>query len=363
MLRGLFDLAPRLLMLLPPEEAHEFTLRSLERGLFPRARGPDHPSLMLCFAGLTLPNPLGVAAGFDKDGRVPDALLALGCGFAEIGSVTPLAQLGNPGRRVFRLAQDHAVINRLGFNNAGHQAVLARLKERRPSGVVGVNIGANKDSEDRIADFVKGIEAFSDAASYFTVNISSPNTPGLRDLQAPEALGELLGRLMDARAGLVAAGKPKRPIVVKLSPDIAEEDLGAIVARLVSHNVDGIAVSNTTLTRPGLRDPAAGEAGGLSGRPLFHRSTVMLARVYEATGGKIPLIGIGGIDSGETALAKIEAGATLIQLYTGLIYEGPGLIQRIKDHLRQAVRRDGVFAISDLVGKHAQAWAAKPLDA
>ena len=241
--------------------------------------------------------------------------------------------------------------------------IKADLNDLSTDSCVGVNIGANKDTQDRIADFVKGIETFSEVASYFAVNISSPNTPGLRDLQAPEALNELLERVMNARAAIVAAGKPKRPIVVKLSPDIAEEDLGAIVACLMSHNVDGIAVSNTTLTRKGLRDPAARETGGLSGRPLFHRSTVMLARVYEATGGKIPLIGIGGIDSGETALAKIEAGATLVQLYTGLIYEGPGLIQRIKDHLTQAVRREGVFAISDLIGKQAQAWATKPLDA
>jgi dihydroorotate dehydrogenase len=363
MLKELFDLGPRVLTLLPPEEAHEVTLRSLEYGIFPRSRGPDHPSLTLTFAGLTLPNPVGVAAGFDKDGRVPDALLALGCGFAEIGSVTPLAQPGNPEKRVFRLVRDRAVINRLGFNNRGHQAALARLQKRQPGGVVGVNIGANKDAPDRIADFVRGIATFSDVASYLTVNISSPNTPGLRDLQAPEALDELLGRVMDARAALVAAGKPRRPVVVKLSPDIAEEDLGAIIARLEAHKVDGIAVSNTTLARHGLRDPAAGEAGGLSGRPLFHRSTAMLARVYEATGGKIPLIGIGGIDSGETALAKIEAGATLIQLYTGLVYEGPGLIQRIKDHLTEVVRREGLFAISDLIGKRAQPWAAKPLDA
>ena len=363
MLRGLFDLAPRFLMLLQPEEAHELTLRSLERGFYPHSSGPDHPSLTLNFAGLTLPNPLGVAAGFDKDGRVPDALLSLGCGFAEIGTVTPLAQLGNPAPRVFRLKRDRAVINRLGFNNSGHQAVLARLQSRPPSGVVGINIGANKDTEDRISDFVKGIETFCEVAGYFTVNISSPNTPGLRDLQAPEMLDELLGRLMDARAALVTADKPKRPIIVKLSPDIAEEDLAAIVARLTAHNVDGIAVSNTTLTRPGLRDLAAREPGGLSGRPLFSRSTVMLAKIYRATRGKIPLIGIGGIDSGETALTKIEAGATLIQLYTGLIYEGPGLIRRIKSHLTAAVRDEDVFAISDLVGKRAESWAAKPLDA
>jgi dihydroorotate dehydrogenase len=198
-------------------------------------------------------------------------------------------------------------------------------------------------------------------ASYFTVNISSPNTPSLRDLQQPAALEELLGRLMQAREKQLAAGKPKRPIVIKLSPDIAEEDLPAVTAQLLSHAVDGIAVSNTTLSRHDLHEPAAREAGGLSGRPLFHRSTVMLAKVYEATQGRIPLIGIGGIDSGETALAKIQAGATLVQLYTGLIYEGPGLIQRIKDELAAAVRRAGALAVTDLVGSAAKAWAAKPM--
>ncbi len=363
MLRGLFDLAPRILALLPPEEAHEMTLKSLELGLFPHAAAPDHPCLALSFAGLTLPNPVGVAAGFDKDARVPDALLALGCGFAEIGTVTPLAQSGNPSPRIFRLPRDHAVINRLGFNNAGHRSALARLHQRTEDGVIGVNIGANKDAEDRIGDYVAGLDAFYDVASYFTVNISSPNTPGLRDLHAPAALAQLLQRLMDARAKCVAAGKPSRPIVIKLSPDIAEDDLDGIVQCLVAHRVDGIAVSNTTLARRRLSDAAAREAGGLSGRPLFHRSTVMLAKVYEASGGKIPLIGIGGIDSGESALAKIAAGATLIQLYTGLIYEGPGLIGRIKEHLTAAVRRAGVPAITDLVGTDAKTWAGKPLDA
>jgi dihydroorotate dehydrogenase len=316
----------------------------------------------LSFAGLTLPNPVGVAAGFDKDARVPGAVLRLGCGFAEIGTVTPVPQSGNPSPRIFRLPRDHAVINRLGFNNAGHRAALERLRQRTEDGVIGINIGANKDTRDRIADYVAGLDAFYDVASYFTVNISSPNTPGLRDLQAPAALDQLLLRLKETRATRVAAGEPGRPIVVKLSPDITEEDLDGIVQCLVTHGVDGIAVSNTTLARRGLSDAAAREAGGLSGRPLFHRATVLLAKVYLATEGKIPLIGIGGIDSGTTALAKIAAGATLIQLYTGLIYEGPGLIGRIKEHLTEAVRRAGLPAITDLVGRDAKAWAGKPLD-
>lgn len=360
-LRRIFAAAPRALTLLAPEDAHEATLKALELGLFPRARTPDHPALATRFCGLALSNPIGIAAGFDKNARVPDAVLRLGCGFAEIGTVTPLAQDGNPRPRVFRLPGDRAVINRLGFNNAGHAAALARLRSRTADGVVGVNIGANKEAVDRIADYVRGIHAFYDVASYFTVNISSPNTPGLRDLQAPAALDALLARLMAAREEHVAAGAPSRPVVVKLSPDIAEEDLPEIVARLLAHNVDAVAVSNTTLSRPGLTDRDRKEAGGLSGRPLFHRSTTLLAKVYLATSGKLPLIGIGGIDSGATALAKIRAGATLIQLYTGLIYEGAGLIARIKTELTQGVHAAQAAALSDLVGSDAEAWAANPL--
>lgn len=361
MLKSLFGLAPRALMLLPPEEAHEITLRALEFGAFP-AGGPDHPALATRFAGLALPNPIGIAAGFDKDGRVPDAVLGLGCGFAEIGTVTPLPQPGNPKPRVFRLMRDRAVINRLGFNNGGHQAALQRLQRRPRNGVVGVNIGANKEAVDRVADYERGLAAFYDVASYFTINISSPNTPGLRDLQDPAALRELLTRVLSVRAQQVAAGKPKRPIVVKLAPDIAEDALGDILAVLTSHQVDGIAISNTTLSRHTLKDENARQAGGLSGRPLFHRATVVLARVYEATGGKIPLIGIGGIDSGAKALAKIEAGATMLQLYTGLIYEGPGLIGRIKTELAAAVSRQGASSIAALVGRQAKQWAAKSLE-
>ncbi len=363
MLNALFDLARPALFLLEPEKAHELTLVTLEKGLHPRPATPDRLELANRVFGLPFPNPLGIAAGFDKDARVPDALLSMGLGFAEIGTVTPLPQAGNPQPRVFRLIEDRALINRLGFNNEGHAAALARLRWRagRP-GVVGINIGANKDTADRAGDYVAGIETFWDVAGYFVVNISSPNTPGLRDLQAPEALDSLLGRVMAARARLLAAGRPGKPIIVKLAPDIAHEDLAPIAARLLAHNVDGIAVANTTLTRPGLTAPEAKEAGGLSGRPAFQRSTVMLARVHQATGGQIPLIGIGGIDSGETALAKIRAGASLLQLYTGLVYEGPGLIQRIKDHLALAVRQASAHSIADLVGRHAEAWAKKPLE-
>jgi dihydroorotate dehydrogenase len=363
MLNSLYQLARPALFLLAPEDAHEATLKALEAGAYVRDTTPADRQLAVSFGGLNLPNPVGIAAGFDKDARVPDACLGLGCGFAEIGTVTPVPQAGNPQPRVFRLINDHGLINRLGFNNGGHAAALARLQSRPHSGIVGVNIGANKDTTDRAADYVLGLQTFYDVASYFTVNISSPNTPGLRDLQAPAALDELLGRVMTARLALINAGKPRVPIVVKIAPDIAEADLAPITARLEHHQVDAIAVSNTTLSRARLspnRD--MNESGGLSGRPLFHRSTVALARVYQLTGGRIPLIGLGGIDSGETALAKIEAGATLLQIYTGMIYEGPGLIGTIKQHLSAAVRRAGVASISNLTGSKAAAWAAKPLE-
>ncbi len=361
MLKALSTLARPLLLALDPEAAHEATLRALELGVYPRT-GETAPCLAVRLWGLDFPNPIGIAAGFDKDARVPDAVLGLGCGFAEIGTTTPRPQPGNPAPRVFRLISDRAVINRLGFNNAGHAAALARLAARaQRGGIVGVNLGANKDSTDRVADYVAGLEAFYEVASYFTVNVSSPNTPGLRDLQAPDALDDLLARLMAARAVKTAAGLPKRPIVVKLAPDLAEETIAPVAAALLRHEVDGIAVSNTTLARPGVAGPNAAEAGGLSGRPLFHRSTVMLARVYEATGGRVPLIGIGGIDSGETALAKIEAGATLLQLYTGLIYEGPSLIGRMTGALAEACAARNVASITALTGTRAAEWAAKPL--
>lgn len=362
MASAFYGLARAGLFALPPEDAHEVSLRLLESGVFPRETTADPPEIAQELWGLKFKNPIGVAAGYDKDARVPDAILGLGCGFAEVGTLTPLPQPGNPRPRVFRLIDDHALINRLGFNNGGHAAALARLRARQDrGGVVCVNVGANKDSSDRPADYVKGIETFYDVASFFTVNISSPNTPGLRDLQAPAALDELLGRIMEARRAEMAKGKPARPVIVKISPDIAEDDIGPVTDRLMAHAVDGIAVSNTTLARDGLKSAQSGEAGGLSGRPVFQRSTVMLAKVYAATSGRIPLVGIGGIDSPERALAKIEAGASLVQLYTGLIYEGPGLIRAIKKEIADAVRRAGLASMAELTGRRAAEWAAKPL--
>jgi len=367
MLKNLFGLGRPFLLALDPECAHELTLRALQLGIYPRCHVPDDPRLAITTLGLEFSNPLGIAAGFDKDARVPDAILGLGFGFAEIGTLTPEPQKGNPKPRLFRLIRDHAVINRLGFNNSGHNHAAQRLEQRSDNcknrGIVGVNIGANKLTEDKAADYVLGLEVFYDKASYFMVNISSPNTPGLRDLQAPAALNDLLSRIMARRAALVKEGQPKKPVVVKIAPDLAEADLPAICEQIIAHEVDAVAISNTTLARPpGLDQQISSEAGGLSGRPLFHRSTAMLARVYQLIGSSLPLIGIGGIDSGETALAKIEAGATLIQLYTGLIYEGPKLIDQIKSELSTALDHKDVTSIADLVGTRAEEWAAKPLD-
>jgi dihydroorotate dehydrogenase len=362
MLSKIYALARPALFALEPEVAHEATLKALESGIYPRGDCSDDAVLTQTVFNLKFPNPVGIAAGYDKDARVPDGVLGLGCGFAEIGTVTPKPQPGNPQPRVFRLIPDHGLINRLGFNNGGHAAALARLQARRHKvGIIGVNIGANKDSADRSADYAKGIETFYHVASYFTINISSPNTPGLRDLQAPEALDELLGRVMTVRATEEKKAGVRRPVIVKIAPDIAEDDIAPIVARLKAHAVDGIAVSNTTLSRAGVTDAKASESGGLSGRPVFNRSTAMLARVYQATEGKIPLIGIGGIDSPEAALTKIEAGATLLQLYTGLIYEGPGLIGRIKSRLAEEVRRAGPGGLASIRGRKAAEWAIKPL--
>ena len=362
MLSALYALARPALFALEPEVAHEATLKALESGVYPRGDCSSDTGLAQTVFNLNFSNPVGIAAGYDKDARVPDGVLGLGCGFAEVGTVTPRPQSGNPQPRVFRLVGDNGLINRLGFNNGGHAAALSRLEARvSRGGIVGVNIGANKDSTDRSADYVKGIETFHPVASYFTVNISSPNTPGLRDLQAPEALDELLCRVMAARMALEAKGGARRPIIVKIAPDIFEDDIPAIVDLLKVHSVDGIAVANTTLSRKGLTDAKSGEAGGVSGRPVFNRSTAMLARVYQATGGTIPLIGIGGIDSPETALAKIEAGATLLQLYTGLIYEGPALIGRIKSRLAEEVRHAGPGGLASIRGRKADDWARKAL--
>jgi dihydroorotate dehydrogenase len=350
------------LLLLDPEKAHELSLKALERGVYAKSRSADDPRLSQTLWGLRFPNPLGMAAGFDKDGRVAAPLLELGFGFTEAGTITPLPQPGNPRPRVFRLIRERAVINRLGFNSEGHDAALARLarlsETRPPSGIVGVNIGANKDSVDPVADYVAGLCKFIDVADYFAVNISSPNTPGLRDLQGPDRLDALLERVMSARTQLVASGKPWRPVLVKLAPDIDDFDLSPIAEVLLSRRVDGVILTNTTIARDGLKpEDHRGEKGGLSGRPLFTRSTRMLAKMYRLTQGRLPLIGVGGVDSGEAALAKILAGASLVALYTGLIYQGPALIGRIRSALEDYVESEGLTNISEAVGQEAGAWA------
>ena len=355
----LYGLAKPLVMAMDPERAHELALRTLELGLYPRAATRRDPLLSVSAFGLEFPNPLGLAAGFDKDARAPDAVLRLGFGHVEIGSVTPLPQAGNPLPRLFRLPRDGAIINRMGFNSAGHEVVARRLQARTANGILAVNLGANKASIDKTGDFISGLERLGAYASFVTINISSPNTPGLRDLQLPAALSELVGRLVAVRDAMTSRWGRRVPLVVKLSPDIAESDLPETIARLLAAPVDGIAVSNTTLARDGLTIlQHAGESGGLSGRPLFERSTRMLAEVYRQSDGKLPLIGIGGIDSGEAALAKIEAGATLLQLYSGMIYRGPGLAEQINHFLEAEVKRRGLATIAQLRGRGAERWAA-----
>jgi len=356
---SLLKLGQPLLFALDPERAHHVSIAALKSGV-PLASCPKaDPKLAVDMAGLRFPNPLGMAAGYDKNGEVPDALLRLGFGFAEIGTVTPLPQQGNPKPRIFRLVSDRAVINRLGFNNEGHAALAARLAKRRGGGIVGVNIGANKDSADRIGDYEAGVRAFAKTASYLTVNISSPNTPGLRALQSREALAELLARVLAARAETGTA----TPIFLKIAPDLVDADLDDIAAELLAQKLDGLIVSNTTLSRTGLQDKrTAQEAGGLSGRPLFRRSTAMLARMRKRLGRDFPLIGVGGIDSVESALEKIRAGADLVQLYTGMIYAGPGLPGEIVTGLSRHAAKEGLASIRDIRDSATERWVATKLD-
>jgi len=347
---GFYHLIKPLLWSIEPEAAHRLALRALASGWVGSPRPAVVPALAARLAGLEFPNPLGLAAGFDKSAQVPDGALGLGFGFVEVGSVTPRPQAGNPRPRLFRLAEDRAVINRMGFNNDGHAAVLARLEARRSQGgLVGVNLGANKDSSDRIGDYVEGLRAFRSVASFVTVNVSSPNTPGLRALQAKGELLTLIGRLNEERGR--AGGGP--PLFLKLAPDLSDEELAEAGEAALGGGIDAVVLGNTTLARPDLRSPFATEAGGLSGRPLFGPSTLKLKALYRATGGKLPLIGVGGIDSPQAAWAKIEAGASLLQLYTGLIFEGPGLVRRILDGLARETRRRGLASISEAVGSQA----------
>ncbi len=348
---------------LDPETAHGLSIRALACGLPPVARPPADPRLAVTVAGIDFPNPLGMAAGYDKNAEVPDALLRLGFGFAEVGTVTPLAQAGNPKPRIFRLLEDEAVINRLGFNNGGHEAAERRLSARagRP-GIVGVNIGANKDSADRSGDYVLGVARFAKHAAYLTINISSPNTPGLRNMQARESLAELLTRVVAARDTVAAKIGRAVPLFLKIAPDLHEAELEDIAAEILAKAVDGVIVSNTTITRPALRSQAqAAETGGLSGKPLFERSTIALAKMRRHLGPGVALIGVGGVNSAETALEKIRAGADLVQLYTGMIYAGPTLPATILRGLSQSLASEGVASISALRDSRVDHWADKAL--
>ena len=354
MIRAFDAVSLPLLRWLDPEDAHRLAIQGLK--LWPPVKPrPDDSKLAVRAFGLNFSNPVGIAAGFDKNAEAPDALLRLGFGFVEVGTVTPKPQAGNPRPRLFRLERDEAVINRMGFNNDGAEAVLRRLAARAQyGGLVGVNVGANKDSDDRVADYVKLIETFAPLASYFTVNVSSPNTPGLRNLQQAAALDDLLARVIDARERVRAAAGDT-PVLLKIAPDLSLGELDDVVHIARSRRVDGMIVANTTLSRsPTLRERTKmNEQGGLSGRPLFRLSTRMVAETYVRAEGAFPLIGVGGIDSGGAALTKIRAGATLVQLYSALVYKGLGLVESIKADLASTLLRTGRDSLAEIVGADA----------
>jgi dihydroorotate dehydrogenase len=346
-LSRLHDLAASALRTLDPEDAHRLTVRALALGLGPRAPAPD-PILATTIAGLSLSSALGLAAGFDKNAEVFGPMLAAGFGFVECGTVTPLAQAGNPRPRLFRLTDDQAVINRMGFNNQGLEAFAARLGRPGRPGPVGANIGANKDSADRIGDYVTGLERLWGLADWFTLNISSPNTPGLRALQTRAALEELLGRTAEARDALPASGRV--PLFLKVAPDLDDPEIEAIVETVLAFGLSGIIVANTTLSRPALASPDAGEAGGLSGAPLRELAQSVLGRFSAVAAGRLPLVGAGGIASGADAYARIRAGASAVQLYSALVFEGPGLAVRLSRDLAARLRADGFRTLAEAVG-------------
>jgi dihydroorotate dehydrogenase len=346
------DLALPLLRRLQPETAHRATLLALKLGLGPRDRTPDPPRLGVKLWGLDFPNPVGLAAGFDKHAEVPDAMLAMGFGFVEIGTVTPRAQPGNPKPRLFRLDADEALINRLGFNSEGLAAVVRRLERRRRGarGIVGANIGRNRETGDEVEDYVLGVRALAPLADYLAVNISSPNTPGLRDLQRKNAVERLMERLLKARAQATPNRAP--PLLLKIAPDLTAQERADLAAAAMSSGVDGLIVANTTVARPpSLVSLDAHEPGGLSGKPLFALSTALVAEMSRLTNGKLPIVGVGGIASGADAYAKIRAGASLVQLYSALVYRGAGLVARIKRELDDALRRDGCASVAEASGK------------
>ena len=340
---SIYPLLRRLLFRMDAERAHRLSLAALKLGPA-RVRAID-PLLVTRVAGIDFPGPIGLAAGYDKDAEVPDAMLALGFGFVEVGTLTPLAQAGNPHPRLFRLVEDEAVINRMGFNNEGQAVAFARLAARRGrGGIVGVNIGANKDAADRIADYAAGVRRMAPVADYLTVNISSPNTPGLRTLQSRDALDALLAGAMAAR------GEGGPPLFLKVAPDLEPADIDDIAAVALDRRVDALIVANTTIDRPPLRSRHAGETGGLSGAPIAALALRRLRDFRSATGGAMPLIAAGGIASATAAYARIRAGASLVQLYSALAYAGPGLPRRINAGLAALLRSDGLHSIADAVG-------------
>lgn len=354
MFGALYPLLQPLVRRVDPEAAHDMAIAALEKLPLP-ACGPDDSRLRSTAFGLDFANPVGIAAGFDKNARAPDALMRLGFGFVEVGGVTKRPQPGNPKPRVFRLAADEAVINRYGLNSEGMEVVAGRLARRERRGVLGINLGANKDSADRIADYVDLTRRLGSFAEFITLNVSSPNTPGLRDLQGRAFLDELIARVLEVRSAENLATR----VLLKIAPDIDDIQLDDIVDVARSRAIDGMIVSNTTIARPAtLKEQAlAGEAGGLSGKPLFRASTIVLAKTYLRVEGAFPLVGVGGISSGEDAVAKIAAGASLVQLYSALVYRGPGLIGEIKTAILRALDRENAAGIADLVGKGADVWA------
>ncbi len=358
---GLFEkFGAPILQALDAEQAHGLTVKMLKHAPLPRPAGDDKRLAMRVF-NLNFPNPVGMAAGFDKHAEVADAVLRLGFGFVEAGTITPSPQPGNPRPRVFRLAADGGVINRLGFNSQGAEVTLRRLAARaNAGGIVGINVGANKDSADRAADYVRLIELFAPVASYVTVNVSSPNTLGLRNLQQAKALDELLARVVDARERVVAQAGPT-PVLLKIAPDLTLAELDDVVGVARARKVDGMIVGNTTISRPPwLHEIAtAKEGGGLSGRPLFALATRMLAETYVRVEEAFPLVGVGGINSGAAALAKFRAGASLVQLYSALVFRGLSLIAEIKTELIAALEREKLNGLSDLVGVDAAAVTAE----
>lgn len=341
---SLYPLVRPFAFALDAERAHRSTVAALK--LAPRRRRPDFPpELRVTVAGLDFPSPVGLAAGFDKDAEVPEQMLGLGFGFVEVGTLTPRPQHGNPKPRLFRLAEDDAVINRMGFNNHGQQAALERLRHLTPGhGIVGVNIGANKDSTDRIADYAQGVRNMAPVSDYLTINISSPNTPGLRQLQDEGALNALLSAVMEARG----PGRP--PIFLKVAPDLGEGEPDQIVRVAIQHRVDAVIVANTTVSRPALRSRHGTQKGGLSGAPLKALALKALRDFRAASGGEMPLIGVGGIATAEDAWERIRAGASLVQLYSAMVYEGPGIALRIARGLAERVRQAGFANIAEAVG-------------